>query len=804
MPRRPLSHRTVSSIYNIRETNVVESHWLTRAERALVVGSGIGAVAALAAQNAAWATTPLTVMAAVGLLNRNRVERQLDEAQEKLARQQRQTGHRLTNLSKQVTALPSPEALTNFQRSVMARNNRTFVQFSREMTDLRGYVDHQIQQALSPDLSEIQGAIAQLQDQYGQAQGAVQNLSTYVQRLATLPRVEALEAKVSQVKTSLMQTRIGGEALRSETRTMVSQLQVSLEHLSRRLQDLPQGLMANSAQAELAEVMKVMAKLVNEAEFTNLVNHVKDLTRQQANLERALTKIPVGSVNGLPPSLPPSPDLAAELDQLKAALQGLQQQVSRQETAGYTQDQVQQTVSQYVGQLKAKLSQLEGVTKSLSERQQRLDQHWTQMLPKVKEGATTRKTVHQLSQRLGQAEAQLQTLPSTVNPGPTLPTPGPSWILDFANPSGEAPTTTPASRQALGQVLATAQKRVLLVWPWASYTAIDDDLLKGFTQLLERGAHLEIGWCHQGNPNEGRLTWRLSQRWGTQTNQLGQLKAALAQLLPLREAYPDRFKFKIMGSAESYVVCDSGSDRDRTYAIVSLKPLATQNTPFPEIDAKLRTDDPQVVQALIQRFQDPAITPGDEVALFNRGTTRHDLRDQLGAINDYTHVLRLNPAHAAAQNNRGSAHLELNHLDEAELDFTQALEHDPKLFAAYCNRGWLRLEQRRYPAAIQDFTQAIDLKPTLPMAYVYRGSALQKLGDLKGAVRDYSDAIACGDPVALPYCYRSTIYQSQGDRDRAIADLQRASAHLKSQGDRQGLASVQRALERLHAMATPA
>ncbi|NJL50044.1 MAG: hypothetical protein HC929_24935 [Leptolyngbyaceae cyanobacterium SM2_5_2] len=85
---------------------MADRHWLKHTEQALIVGSGIGTVASIAAQNVTLASAPLTVLAAVGLLNRNRIERQLSEAQDKLARQQRQAGHRLTNLSKQVTALP--------------------------------------------------------------------------------------------------------------------------------------------------------------------------------------------------------------------------------------------------------------------------------------------------------------------------------------------------------------------------------------------------------------------------------------------------------------------------------------------------------------------------------------------------------------------------------------------------------------------------------------------------------------------------------------------------------------------------
>lgn len=781
---------------------MAEQSWLKHTERALIVGSGVGTVASIAVQNVALASAPLTVLAAVGLLNRSRVERQLEEAQEKLARQQRLASHRLTNLSKQVTALPSPEALTNFQRSVLDRNNRTFLRLSQDIKGIRGYVEGQMEALHPPDLSQIHQDIAQLQDQYASASNTVQNLTTYVQRLATIPRIEGAEAKLSQVRTNLMQTRVTLEALRSETRNAIANLQDTLAQVDRRSQELPRSAEPEQMRAELAELMKTMANLVPQAEFTNLANHVKELTRQQSDLERALQKIPVGPVNGVSPNaeaMAKADQAIADLDRLSQVVHRLQQQVSRQETAGHTREQVQQVASQYLGQLKAQLAQLEGVTQTLAERQRHLSNQWIDPVPDAHHGPGAHPALAQLAQRLQATEAEVNALKQQHRDA----APSNAWILDFPTPAtASAEATKPASRQALDQALDQAQRRVLLVWPWASQVTIDDDLLQRFGRLLERGGQLELGWCHQGDQQEGRLLWRISQRWGSESGQLATLKVALNQLMPLRERYPGRFKFKVMGSAESYLVCDSGSDAgpEDTYAIVSLKALPTQSVPIAGVEAKLKTSQPSVVQTLIQRFQDPTIAPGDVMAFFNRGTTRHDLRDQPGAINDYNRVLTLQPYHAVALNNRGAAQMEMNLPDEAEIDFTEALAQNPRLFAAYCNRGWLRLEQRRYPAAVQDFTQAIELKPHLPMAYVYRGSALQKLGDLKGAVRDYSDAIACGDPIALPYCYRSAAYESQGDAERAIADLERASMHLEAQGDQQALSSVQRTLQRLQGM----
>lgn len=791
---------------------MVYQSWLKHTEHALLVGSGLGTVAAIAAQNVALASAPLTVMAAVGLLSRRQTEKQLEEAQEKLARQQRQTSHRLTSLTQQVTALPSPEALTNFQRSVLERNNRTFLRMSQDIKDIRDYVDEQAQTLRPPDLSQIHQDIARLQDQYTHTSTTTQNLASYVQRLATVPRIEGTETKLSQVRTSLMQTRVTLEAMRSETRNAITTLQDNVAQLERRSQDLTLSPDAKAMQTELAEVVRTVANLVPQADFASLATHVKELTQQQADLEMALTKGRLGAGSGLSSETVAKADRAvADLERLGQVVHRLQQQVSRQETAGHTREQVQQVVSQYLGQLKAQLAQLEGVTQDLAERQRKLANQWAKTSPAAGTDTAARQGLTHLAKRLHHTEATIKTLnqqavkqqalqPPTQAPTAPVSAPASPWILDFPTPLiPDLPSPRSASRQALEDALDQAERRLLIVWPWASQVTLDDDLLKRFTRLLDRGGRLELGWCHRGDPQEGRFVWRISQRWNTDGGHLATLKAALNKLLPLREHYPDRFKFKIMGLAESFLVCDSGPDAgiDQTYAIVSLKALPTHSIPIPGVEAKLKTSASQVVNTLIHRFQDPAIAPQDWEAFFNRGTTRHDLRDQPGAISDYSRVLTLQPDQAVILNNRGVARLEMNLADEAEVDLTEAINQNPRLFAAYCNRGWLRLEQKRYPSAVEDFTRAIELRPNLPIAYVYRGSALQKLGDLKGAVRDYSDAIACGDPIALPYCYRSAAYESQGDAERAIADLERASVHLEAQGDRQALSSVQRTLQRL-------
>lgn len=791
---------------------MAKQDWLTQAEQYLLLGSGATTAAALAMQNATLATAPLTVLVAVGLLNRNRMEQRLESAQHRLKQQQRQSSHRMANLHKQVTALPSPEAMTNFQRSVMDRNHRAMAKFSQQIDQIQGQVTRQGN--LQGDLDQVKQQVTHLQEHSTATEATLNTLSASTLRLAHNPRLDATEARLGQVKTDVTHVQVQMESFSAEVKATLGYLQDTMMQLDRRMQDLPASLDTSTLRQELTQTTKAVVTLVPRTEFANLASHVQELTRRQADLQRALTQVPLRGTAieeevTTPDPTPALQEMGAELKQLDTLVRQLQQQVSHQETAGHTQDHVQQSVANYLGKLKTKFAQLEGVTQSLAAQQRHLSQQ-IEHLPADSQQGRLRQALGQVVKRLGQAETHIITLQQAQavpmpEPSPsqiTSPSPDPQWIVDLpASRQTVQERQQLPSRMALAAALAQPRRRILLVWPWASYGTIDDALLEQFTQALRQGSRLEIGWCHRGDDQEGRLARRINQRWGTESAQFSQLKAALGQLLPLRESFPDQFKFKIIGTDESFLVSEPLSpDVHDAFAVLSLKPLTAQSVAFPQADLKLRTTDPQVVQNLIHRFDHPTIAPDNTTAFFNRGTTRHDLRDQPGAIADYSEVLRLQPCNAVALNNRGVAQLELDRMVEAEANFTEALACDPQLFAAYCNRGWLRLEQYRYQEAVADFAQAIALKPHLPMAYVYRGSALQKLGDTDAALQDYSDAIACGEPLALPYFYRSAAYQSQGDRQRAIADLESASVQLEALGDRATLSSVQRTLSRLQTL----
>ena len=678
-----------------------DSYWLRQTERTLLVGAGLGTVASVAGQNAALAYAPLTALVALGLWQRQRTTAEFVAAQARLQDRQRQLDRQLASLSQQVTALPSPEALTNLPRSLEERAQKRHLGFTAEFKDLREALYRQTATLRQDTLSLVNQDITQLRDRYAALTHTIHHLTGQIGHLASRAQVEILERQLSQISQDLRE---------------IGPL-------------LTQAPAADTS--ELSSGSPGLEPLVAAEQINHLIAYVDTLRRQQADLEQAL-----GQLSPSPPGESLDPQSRKALERLLTLIKS-NRQASRR-------------IYQLLGPLTSRLDHLE-----------------------------------QEVSRLG---------------SPLRGTSG-HWILDFS--TAQPPQPDPfMSTTALHRALAQAERRVILVWPWnRHHHTLDEPLLTSFRQLLERGGQLALGWCHPGNQQQGRWVAAMAQDRSPAPASLG----TLAQLLPLRRTYGDRLQFKVMGTAERYLVCDSGpqGSPDRTYAILSLPTLSTLSAAVPGIEAKLQTAHPQVVQTLIKAFESPHSDLEDPTALFNRATTYHDLGDRRRAIDDYSRLLDRHPHHSVAVNNRGVAYQELGLVDRAALDFSTAILQGSDPAVAYGNRGWLQLSQARYAAAIKDFSQALTLQPQLPLAYLYRGRAQQQGGDLTAAMVDYDQAIAKLPDYPLAYAYRSSGYEAMQETQRAITDLEQARRLLERQGDQRLLTAITRKLQSLEQRANP-
>ncbi|MBE7384041.1 MAG: tetratricopeptide repeat protein [Leptolyngbya sp. SIO1E4] len=743
--------------------------WFPVTEYALLLGSGAGAVVSLATQNAVAASLPVTALVALGLFNRRRVDQALKLAHANLDTLEEKVGQEVSGLAEQVSALPTPEAIMSFQRAAMIHSDRAATRFSQVVEQTQQEFEKRIEQIESPDLSHLYQDTAQLQDQYTYVCTTLSNLSKQIERLSTLHRIEATETEVSCLKTELMQVRVSLETLNGESRAAQATLQDAVRHLDRRLRQVPTSADPYLLKGEVRELIKAVADLVPRREFSTLAEKLQIVQDAQVSLRQTLDRLQTSEQlahqNGhVRPQNPEFKVLETELVHLS---KGLQQVEMRLEDISVPFDitaEIRGTTATYLSSFQWQLALLEQKTQELMQQQQEL--------------------------KPTQTAVGFNGLSAMPAQGQALPAHAPlQWLMAFrGDNTGEQWSTID---QALFEALDEVSERLVLVWPWSSSMALDRQLIERFSEILERGCRLEIGWCHPGDRREGLLLKRIAQQWGLTTAQRQLLKSTLNQLLPLKERYPHQFSFKILGTDEQFLVCD------RTYAIVGLQALPAASSTFPALDLRVKTTEITVIDQLLRRFDNPDSLPEDATACFNRAITRYDLRDTAGAIADFSRVLEMTPDDAIAANNRGIVWAEKKQFLKALEDFSYALELDPQLFSARCNRGWLLMTQGYPEQAIIDFDLAIQAEPTTAIPYFYRGTARQKQGDNVAAIADYTQAIQHNEQVALPYCYRGATYQRQGNATAAITDLEMAASLLHAQGDHRSLAQVTQVLSSL-------
>lgn len=711
--------------------------WLNLTEYALLIGSGAGTVASVATQQVLLAAAPLSLLAGLGLLNRRQLKHELSNSQSVLLSVNSRMDERLRAMQEEVDELPTQEQMSAVRQSVVAQNQQDILSLTQVFEYTRKTLKQQIEQQEIPELEELRQSLGEVQEQHTKLCVDLKDVRSRCQQLSDTSRLEMIETLLNKFKAELMQHRVQVDILATDNKNNHAGFTDKLHYIEQRVQQLTADERQSILRDEVQELVKTVSDMVSRDEFLELSTTIKEKVPPQEAL------VQLAQVY--------DPD---EVDQLQQRLDLLEQQL------GKVTASVLDAVAETLEPLDKGMASMEQLKKRLDATDQQMGKMTNVVLEAVAE--------------------TLEPLQASVANGSDN-----QWLLDFANQSGPS-----SSRQALEQLLNQAQERLVLVWPWAESVDLDADLLDQFQLLLARNCRLSIGWCHRGDNREHPLLHSISQRWSTNSTRHDQLKQALKQLLPLKQAYPDLFSFKILGTTENFAVCDS------TIALIGMQTLATETSLFPTVNLKLRTSDPAVIKPLLQRFKNPTIDQADAGSYFNRGITRYDMRNYTGAVDDFTQVIGIRP-NAAAYNCRGVAWAEMGNIADALQDFGHAIRLDARLFAARCNRGALRIEVRDYDGAMRDLEMAIEICPNSAIAYFYMGQALQAMGELRQAVGQFGLAIERQPNLALPYCYRGAVYQKQGNLRQAIADLEIAAQLLRTSGDRNNLTQVMRKLNTL-------
>ncbi|WP_107666902.1 phospholipase D-like domain-containing protein [Cyanothece sp. BG0011] len=161
------------------------------------------------------------------------------------------------------------------------------------------------------------------------------------------------------------------------------------------------------------------------------------------------------------------------------------------------------------------------------------------------------------------------------------------------------------SRQTLLNALQEAKDQLILVCPWLTTYAIDDEVLTLMKEFLsKRKGQLKIGW---GNRKDIKKFLQNSHRQSSacinrqlfyRFYQNNFFYKALPQLERLEKRFPGQVQLKLIGTHEKYFVCD------HNFAVLGSHNFLCSNDSSLQQELGLKTNDPKLLDKMKQRFQE--------------------------------------------------------------------------------------------------------------------------------------------------------------------------------------------------------
>ena len=161
-------------------------------------------------------------------------------------------------------------------------------------------------------------------------------------------------------------------------------------------------------------------------------------------------------------------------------------------------------------------------------------------------------------------------------------------------------------------------------------------------------------------------------------------------------------------------------------------------------------------------------------AFYKRANGYYERGQYDRAIEDYNHVIGLNPNHANAFSNRGATYALRGEYDRAIENYDEAIRLNPKHADAFSNRGVAYARKGDYDRAVENYDEAIRLNPKHAAALYGRGNAYRRKGDYDRAIENYDETIRLNPRHANAFSNRGVAYARKRDYDRAIENYDEA------------------------------
>lgn len=159
---------------------------------------------------------------------------------------------------------------------------------------------------------------------------------------------------------------------------------------------------------------------------------------------------------------------------------------------------------------------------------------------------------------------------------------------------------------------------------------------------------------------------------------------------------------------------------------------------------------------------------------FLRAVAKYNLNDLIGAEQDFSSAIRINPVYVEAYQYRAITRSIMGNWDDAISDFKKALSIRPDYTGTYYSRGVTFLMCQQFDNAIADFNQFIRKNPKAMEAYLNRGSAYLMLKDTLSAYNDFDKAVQVTPRSSEALTRRGTIHSIMNHSKEALEDFNKA------------------------------
>jgi hypothetical protein len=489
------------------------------------------------------------------------------------------------------------------------------------ITLLQSHVDRinqQVENLPSPfDPSELEQQLTQLKDNHSVFGEDVSRIVSVITSLQSDTNITE-QARISQL--DVLALKLESLSISPEPHGL-SQLQVAIARLNDRLDNLTQQFSIRSEpQLEQLERVEQLADML-DAKTTVLDGHALSLVQVEQRVEMLQLLIDKIDLDYLQQQLANESAKSADLE---SRLVGLSEaSATKQEL-----NALAQLVAEETERLKGAIAErLKGAIADLPTSSPQFDplpltviqQQLTQVQKSIEDLDASQETLHDRTRNLDQMQLQLGDLERSLTDYAKVESL--ENVLDGLREEFSAQVDVAVgervtqlnhlleeiqpnykyelvfdrcgSRNVLLEALEQTEQRLILVCPWLTYYGADSKVIQSLEALLQRNVCIDIGWGHRKDIEELSLgSSSIRQKLKSSSGYYN----ALSRLEALEQRHPTKFKLKLLGTHEKFLICDS------KFAMLGSHNFLTSDERKDERELGLRTNDSRIIADLIARF----------------------------------------------------------------------------------------------------------------------------------------------------------------------------------------------------------